>query len=175
MEDWKRIGIESKRKYYEVSSRGRVRSVWKESGGQRMMAVSIVKPSGRQRVTIDRRSLVNTKQEYYVHRLIGMAFIPNPDNLPEIDHIDGNPTNNHVSNLRWADKKDQAANRKISTTNTSGVKGVSFLPKYSRWRVSWVDDGVLKTNSTFTTMEAAVEFRQEIVKEVYPDTYIEDR
>lgn len=34
-----------------------------------------------------------------VHRLVAEAFIPNPDNLPEIDHIDNNPQNNAVSNL----------------------------------------------------------------------------
>ena len=46
------------------------------------------------------------------HRLIGQCFIPNPNNLPTIDHIDGDRTNNHVSNLRWADYNLQALNRK---------------------------------------------------------------
>ena len=39
--------------------------------------------------------------KYLVHRLVAMTFIPNPDNLPEVDHIDHNPQNNQVSNLRW--------------------------------------------------------------------------
>ena len=37
----------------------------------------------------------------YIHRLVGEAFIPNPDFLPQIDHIDGDKKNNEVSNLRW--------------------------------------------------------------------------
>lgn len=37
----------------------------------------------------------------YVHRLVAAAFIPNPDDLPEIDHINGDKADNRASNLRW--------------------------------------------------------------------------
>lgn len=40
-----------------------------------------------------------------IHRLVAEAFIPNPNCYPEINHIDGNPKNNHVSNLEWCDRK----------------------------------------------------------------------
>jgi len=45
-----------------------------------------------------------------VHRLVAEVFIPNPENLPTIDHIDRNKHNNVVSNLRWASYKLQQAN-----------------------------------------------------------------
>ena len=45
-----------------------------------------------------------------VHRLIAEAFIPNPDNKPCIDHIDGNPANNDLSNLRWCTYKENSNN-----------------------------------------------------------------
>ena len=46
-----------------------------------------------------------------IHILIALAFIPNPDNLPTVDHIDRNNQNNIISNLRWASYKTQVKNR----------------------------------------------------------------
>lgn len=43
-----------------------------------------------------------TRLVQYVHRLVALAYIPNPKNLPEVNHIDGNPYNNDVGNLEWA-------------------------------------------------------------------------
>ena len=47
---------------------------------------------------------------YYIHRLVAETFIPNPENLPEVDHINRIKTDNRVDNLRWVSVKDNRRN-----------------------------------------------------------------
>ena len=61
-----------------------------------------------------------------VSRLVAEAFIPNPDNKPQVDHIDGNRSNNHVSNLRWVtDQENKEYQESQGITN------------YRKKRVEW--------------------------------------
>lgn len=46
------------------------------------------------------------KKNYLVHRLVAIAYLDNPDNLPEVNHKDKNTQNNHLSNLEWVDRKE---------------------------------------------------------------------
>jgi hypothetical protein len=71
------------------------------------------------------------KKKYLVHRFIFMmhnGYLPN-----FIDHIDGNPSNNLINNLRPATKSENACNRKLSIINKSGIKNVNW--KKNKWCV----------------------------------------
>lgn len=56
-------------------------------------------------------------EKFQVHRLVAEAFIPNPDNLETVDHIDSNQKNNHFSNLRWLDREFNSARNKVILTD----------------------------------------------------------
>ncbi len=65
-----------------------------------------------------------------LHRLVAEAFIPNPENKPTVDHLDGNRTNNSVNNLRWATYKEQN-----SRFDTNGVRSEQItVLKYNEYR-----------------------------------------
>ena len=73
--------------------------------------------------------------KYYCnHRLIWQMFNGTiPDGMM-IDHIDGNPANNHIDNLRIATRNQNQHNRKINKNNTSGVKGVTWHKSMNCWQ-----------------------------------------
>lgn len=84
---------------YEVSDQGRVKSVG--YGDDR-----ILKPRRNGRGYLRVNLYKNGEQKTcYVHRIVAQTFIPNPDNLPEVNHIDEVKTHNSVQNLEWCSEK----------------------------------------------------------------------
>jgi len=97
---------------------------------------------------------------FLMHRLVGEAFIPNPENLPEIDHIDRNPENNCVSNLRWCNDFIQAQNKGDQKNNTSGYKNITCEDNY--FRVVITRNGKILVRKRFQKLEDAVRYRNEM-------------
>ena len=87
---------------YQVSTLGRVRSFQRGK-------VRILKPHTNEDGYLHLCLSKNCKaKDFSIHRLVAETFIPNPDNLPEVDHRDNNHTNNRVDNLRWTTRKENA-------------------------------------------------------------------
>jgi hypothetical protein len=91
------VDIENYEGLYRISSFGRVYSVKRNK---------FLKPKKDK----DNYLLVNLykngkRKNYKIHRLVAQAFLPNPSNLPQVNHKDENPSNNHLENLEWCDAK----------------------------------------------------------------------
>jgi len=95
----------------------------------------------------------NKKQYKSIHRLLGICFIPNPENKPYIDHIDRNKHNNNLNNLRWATASENALNwiRKPS-------KGCISKDKNS-YRFYWYENKK-KKSKCFKTLEEATTYKE---------------
>ena len=111
MEEWRDIaGYEG---LYQVSNLGRVRSldrvvecidsIRRYKG--RMMKQHR-KQNGYMECTVQKPG---HRKQYLVHRLVAQAFIPNPDNLPEVNHLDENKANNRADNLEWVTQAENNA------------------------------------------------------------------
>lgn len=105
LEEWRPVkGYEG---LYEVSSRGRVRNLnYKKKGVYRFKSPQ-VSNNGYLTVALFKNGI---GKRFSVHRLVAIAFIPNPLNLPEVDHIDTDRNNNCVENLRWVTPSENHLN-----------------------------------------------------------------
>lgn len=115
-EVWKQIkGYEG---HYDISSHGRVRSYnqtyrtdiknnQKVTRKGRILKANILN-TGYCQVALYKKGKCKKKA---VHRLVGKAFVPNPENKPQINHKDGNKTNNHYKNIEWATAEENQQHR----------------------------------------------------------------
>lgn len=87
---------------YMVSNLGRVKSLnYMHTGKEHLLRLL---KNGGGYLQVDLWNCGKMKR-YSVHRLVAMAFIPNPDNLPQVNHKDEDKLNNCVDNLEWCDGK----------------------------------------------------------------------
>lgn len=105
-EQWKDIiGYEG---LYAISSQGRVKSCSKHKGTNYSMYCPeiILKPYVRCGYYVVPLSKHGRKKTYYLHRLIAIHFMPNPDQSKEVNHIDGDKLNFAITNLEWCTRHE---------------------------------------------------------------------
>lgn len=98
------------------------------------------------------------------HRLVAEHFIENPLNREQVNHIDGNPLNNHVSNLEWVSNRENQSHRFLSSgKKTSKYVGVYFSGK--KWRADIKIKGKKIALGSFDTEEEAYKARVKYTNE----------
>tara|TARA_R110000824_G_scaffold144754_7_gene312815 strand:- start:145 stop:663 length:519 start_codon:yes stop_codon:yes gene_type:complete len=103
-------------------------------------------------------------KKFYVHRLVAEHFLPNPDNLRDVHHIDNNPKNNDVSNLAWLSHKDNCALiPKINPVDNIKKKENAYCYNADRGKKVFLYtggfNGIPNCQKYFDTLEEAKEYR----------------
>lgn len=153
VEVWKEIS--NYEELYAISNFGRIKSLKKDK---------ILKNFNHKRGYLHITLSKNGKGiNYTVHKLVGLHFISNPDNLPQIDHIDRVKHNNTVVNLRWVNNSTNQFNTEDRKNKISNYRNV-YLDKrctIKKWRAILQIDGKPYHLGRFETQELA---NKEILK-----------
>ena len=147
---------------YEISTYGRARNI----KTQRILKNNLTR-------TKDYASLLlmdgkGIGKQKLVHRLVLDTFRNNDENKKCVDHIDGNKLNNNLFNLRYATYQENSRNRKISSDNKCGIKGIYFHKASKKWRAQiMIDNNKRIYLGIFQTMEEAKTARIDAVNKLF--------
>lgn len=147
MEEWRQVEGYAD---YQVSSFGRVRSL--KFNKERILAP---------RKNTDGYFCVVTcmnghQTQHRIHRLIATTFLPNPDALPQVDHIDRDITNNRVDNLRWVNQSQNSFN---THRHYRELYGIYWKPQFGFYQVIVTHEGKLRHIGCTPDVEKAKEMR----------------
>ncbi len=138
---------------YQVSNLGRVRN--------KKTKRTIVQQINRDKYYVIRSCAVsindnnNIRFTYRVHRLVAHTFIPNHENKPLVDHIDRDPSNNNITNLRWATYLENNHNRNKQRNNTSGDTNIFYVKSDNIYRIIFYNDGITTCCGSYKTYDEA--------------------
>lgn len=136
------------REGYEAHPDGHVRSRWTRGGNHRKSVVingcRLLNPrvSRGGYITVSLRFPGHRGTTISVHKLVALAFIPNPENKPTINHRDGDKTNNRLSNLEWTTMKE-------NIHHSVRILGSKVGDKAWLSKLTWADVWDLRTLSAF--------------------------
>ena len=99
------------------------------------------------------------RKNFKIHRLVAQAFIPNPDNKPQVDHINRIRNDNHVDNLRWSTSSENQQNTVHQCDNKLGIKNISYCEIRKRYQYNKMIQGK-RVRKYFKTLDEAIQFRK---------------
>lgn len=79
------------------------------------------------------------RSKSFIHRLLALQYIDNPDNKPEIDHIDRNNQNNSLENLRWVSREENRRNRADIIENLNEEQKKEREDKIRQYKKEWAE------------------------------------
>ena len=149
---------------YEISSHGRVRN----NKTSQIMKLSTT-TKGYMQVGLSKDK---EKKKFFVHRLVGFAFLEKRDEDSVVDHIDHSKSNNMITNLRWLTMSEKCRNQPISARNTSGTTGVSYDKTDDCWRANWFEEKSKRKCKSFNVQiygnekakQMAVDYRKQMAE-----------
>ena len=158
-EQWKEI--KGNREIYEVSSLGNVRTKDREGARGHHVKGHILtqrdNSNGYLRCDIN---ITGKTKSHLVHRLVAEKFIPNPDNKPFVNHIDGNKHNNSVNNLEWCTRNENERHAwKTGLKHDIATKGeLHGMHKLSKNDVEYIRKHHVRNGGNIKTGELARNF-----------------
>ena len=138
---------------------------------------AILEPERELTYTLNNRGYYSVgikRKTFMVHRLVALAFLPNPENKPFVNHIDGNKLNNHIDNLEWCTCKEnnlharktglhkQAIGHKIKyqnvATKAKALANLKDKSKLTPQEVRWVRQVFIPRSKEFSATALATKF-----------------
>jgi len=105
----------------------------------------------------------NKGKAFLIHRLIAIHYIPNPNNYPQVDHINRVRQDNRIQNLRWVTPSMNNDNSSVNTNNKCGIKNISYYVGQDIWCFNKTYRGKLH-RKYFKIKEEAIKYKESYIK-----------
>ena len=168
--EWKDVvGYEG---LYQISNQGAVRSMDREYMAYHWKSkeLRLVRKTGKVLSKLnDNRGYhkvnLGLNNQHKVHTLVALAFIPNPEGKPTVDHINRDSQDNRVSNLRWATYSEQNLNQHHAL-GVSGERHIQYNKTKKHYSVRVKRNKITKCVGCFKTLREAMEARNDYLNTI---------